>query len=202
MLCLPSLWYDKGKDVFYSGITGRTSKFGDAPQPPPLSLWSFKPDGTGSGTWKDEIAAGLPTLIHLIRTVSGYVAAGGDAALVLSGRANSQTDLNITDDEILPGLIQFNMTTLEFTNSSAKGFTADGRGQLGQMHFVPSFGPQGLFLTLGGTNGTEHFGFDNIWVYEAVTRNWFNQTASGNIPEPRREFCVAGINSTEGTYEM
>ncbi|KAL8727103.1 MAG: hypothetical protein Q9166_006290 [cf. Caloplaca sp. 2 TL-2023] len=204
-LSYASLWYDETNDIFYSGTIGRVSYF-DSPDPPPLSLWSFKPDGTGSGTWKEEIPAGNPIWDNLTRTTYGYQASGGNTALVLGGVATSMTSPeteNIPRDTLQPGLVEFDMTTRQFTNSSAQGFNANGTGSQGQMHFVPSFGPNGLFLIMGGHNGSDHhYGFENIWVYEAVTHKWYNQTASGNVPAGRREFCVAGINSTDETYEI
>ncbi|KAI4175060.1 MAG: hypothetical protein LQ346_008132, partial [Caloplaca aetnensis] len=202
-LSYPLFWYDEAQGVYYSGITGTVSKFGDAPELPPLSLWSFKPDGD-SGSWKEEIAGGDPVWNNLTRSAFGYAAAGGNVGLMLGGIATEGMRFReVSGDILLPGLIEFDMTTHEFKNSSAEGnFTADGTGQRGQMHFVPFFGPQGLFFTMGGDNDAGLFGFDNIWVYEAASHKWFNQTATGNLPRPRSEFCVAGINSTEGTYEI
>ncbi|KAL8754513.1 MAG: hypothetical protein Q9184_005090 [Pyrenodesmia sp. 2 TL-2023] len=202
-LSYPSFWYNEAQDVFYSGITGTVSRFGDSPEPPPLSLWSFKPDGA-TGSWKEEIAAGDPVWNNVTRSAFGYLAAGGDTGLMLGGIAtDGMRSREISGDILLPGLTEFNMTTLEFKNSSTKGlFTADGTGERGQMHFVPSFGSQGLFFTMGGGNAGGLFGFDNIWVYEAGSQRWFNQTAAGNLPQPRSEFCIAGINSTEETYEI
>ncbi|KAL8915869.1 MAG: hypothetical protein Q9208_008816 [Pyrenodesmia sp. 3 TL-2023] len=199
-LSMPSLWYDENKDLFYTGF-GNMSETENAPEPPPLSLWSFRPDGTGSGSWREEISAGDPTIDNLSRLVServrGSAAVGGNIALVLGGVQESS-------DRLSPGLLEFNMTTLEFTNSSATGFNAKGTVREGRMHFVPSFGPQGIFLAMGGSNNDTYdfFDFGNIAVYEAMTRKWYNQTTSGNIPEPRVAFCIAGINSTEGSYEM
>ncbi|KAL9003107.1 MAG: hypothetical protein Q9188_004000 [Gyalolechia gomerana] len=94
------------------------------------------------------------------------------------------------------------MTTQEFTNSSATGFTAHGTGLDGRMHYVPSFGPEGVFLIMGGIDNGTLFDFENICVYEAVTNKFYNQTAGGNPPAGRIDFCLAGINSTEGTYEI
>ncbi|KAL8753887.1 MAG: hypothetical protein Q9184_005286 [Pyrenodesmia sp. 2 TL-2023] len=205
-LITSSFWYHENKDIFYTGITGEVSDFGDAPEPPPLSLWSFKPDGTGSGSWKEEISADDPAIDGLLRSVSGSEAVGGNIALVLGGVINGVSDQETSDgpSRLSPGLLEFDMTSLNFTNSSATGFNANGTVRAGQMHFVPSFGPQGIFLAMGGnSNYTDDLiGFDDIAVYEASTRKWYNQTVSGNIPEPRRAFCVAGINSTEGSYEM
>ncbi|KAL8686007.1 MAG: hypothetical protein Q9218_007409 [Villophora microphyllina] len=206
LLSSSNLWYDAGRGVLYSGFAGTTSFFGDSPKPPPLSLWSFKPDGLGGGTWAEEIPANDARLNNLTRPVDGYMASGGGKGLVFGGLANYMTTPQIndsTDDVTLSGLVQFDFTTKKFTNSSAKAF--NGGGTRGQMHYVPSFGPDGLFVAMGGVNQStnQQFGFDKIWVYDTKTSTWYNQTTYGNnIPESRREFCTAGVNSTNGTYEM
>ncbi|KAL8643154.1 MAG: hypothetical protein Q9228_000216 [Teloschistes exilis] len=205
LLSSPSFWYDAGRDVFYSGFAGRVSPWGDRPSTPPLSLWSFKPDGLGGGTWTEEIADNDPIWKNLTRPFDGYLASGGDKALVFGGAANRDTDPNLSkiiNQISLPGLVEFDFTTKKFTNSSTKIF--GGEATSGQMHYVPSFGPDGVFLTMGGVNQTDNqnFDFDKIWVYDTKTHRSYNQTTTGNIPEPRREFCIAGVNSTDGTYEI
>lgn len=201
------MWWDEEEKLFYSGATGRTSYF-ETPDPPPLSLWSFKPDGIGSGTWAEVIPAGDAAWENLTRTTYGYQASDGNTALVLGGVTTSKTSPETQDysrDLLQPGLLEFDMRTRRFTNSSAKSFNADGTGVQGQMQFVPSFGPNGLFLILGGDNASGHtikYSFAEVKLYDAATHRWYNQTATGNVPRGRQEFCVAGVNSTEGTYEM
>ena len=202
-LCVTSLWYDETKEMFYSGMSGGASKFGNAPAPLPLALWSFKPDGTGSGSWNERITPEDSRLRGLNRSVNGYTASGGDIALIMSGVITSLSSLGTSDSVVVPGLVEFNMITQEFSNSTLAGFTVNGTGSAGQMHFVSSFGPQGVFLAMGGADGNLGlFTFDNVWIYESTTHKLYNQTTTGNIPEGRMDFCVAGINSTEGTYEM
>ncbi|KAL8738474.1 MAG: hypothetical protein Q9181_000730 [Wetmoreana brouardii] len=166
-LSVTSLWYDEDNNIFYTGFTGRASDFGDSPETPPLSLWSFRPDGTGSGSWKEEIGTADPAWNHLTRPCSGYTAAGSHRALVLGGVAQNQ---------LLPGIVHFDMTTKEFANKTATGFNPGGSAVSGQMQYVPSFGPNGLFLLMGGSLGgdeTTNIRFDNIWVYDAETNQCF-----------------------------
>ncbi|KAL8911789.1 MAG: hypothetical protein Q9172_007613 [Xanthocarpia lactea] len=196
------MWWDERDKLFYSGAIGRTPLF-DTLDPPPLSLWSFKPDGTGSGTWAEVIPAGDAAWENLTRTTFGYQASDGNTALVLGGMATYATGPEISQDTLQPGLLQFDMRTRRFTNSSATSFNTNGTGRHGEMHFVPSFGPNGLFLILGGENSLESkYSLAEINLYDAATHRWYNQTASGNVPRGRQEFCVAGVNSTEGTYEI
>lgn len=209
-LMYPSLWYDKQADLLYSGFTGRASSFGDAPKPPPFSLWSFKPDGTGSGSWNEVIDSGSPVWDSVTRPCEPMMAFGSDSAYVLGGVENSQTALaaaSLEHDIPIPGLIQFNMTTKKFSNSTAGGYSFNGTAEKGAMHYVPSFGPDGLFFVLGGddfwhSDAESLTDFDTISIYDPSSQRWFNQTTTGNIPQPRKEFCVAGIESNNGTYEM
>ncbi|KAL8850831.1 MAG: hypothetical protein Q9221_004245 [Calogaya cf. arnoldii] len=199
LLSESSLWYDDDDDVFYSGFTGRSSLFGDGPDPPPNSLWSFKPDGTGSGSWKVEISPHDGKWNRRTRTTGGYVASGGGSALVLGGILNRWTaseTMDVEDDFRMPGLVEFNMTMKSFYNSSAANFNAQEIGGRGAMHYVPSFGPNGLFMIMGGTDFSDlnqNIGFDNIWVYETLENHWYKQTATGAIPRGRRNFCLAGV---------
>ena len=209
MLSSPAFAYDEQNDIFYSGFAGRVSSYGNAPNATPLALWSFKPDGTGSGTWKEEIGNDDPAFNHLLRPFKGYQAYGGNSALVLGGISNFQSDEkteDVGDDIPLPGLLTLDMTTKTFTNTSARSFNGMGDGVRGQMHYVPSFGPNGLFMIMGGSNipeGTDNLiDFSNIVVYDSVTDRWYNQTATGNVPEAREDFCLTGLNSTNQTYEM
>ena len=183
-------------------MTGRVSKFGDSPSPPPPSLWYFKPDGAGSGSWNEKLVATDARLSDLKRSDGAYVASGGSTALMLGGQVTDQTDPETTNTYQIPGIVEFNMTTQEFTNSSLAGFTFNGTGIFGRMHYVPSFGPEGLFLIMGGLDNGTLFNFTNIWVYEAVSKKLYRQTATGNPPDGRVDFCLAGINSTEESYEM
>lgn len=191
----------------YSGLTGRKSKWGDDPSVPDLSLWSFKPDGLGTGSWNEEIAAADSRLNNLVRSDSAYIASGGNVGLALAGRVTDLTDpgAETFENYHIPGIVRFNITTQKISNSTSIGFASNGTGHSGRMHYVPSFGPEGVFLIMGGApflDSDTTFDLDNIWVYEAVTDKFYRQNATGNFPEGRVDFCLAGINSTEETYEM
>ena len=127
---------------------------------------------------------------------------------MLSGAENFQTSPRARDatEEIpVPGLVKFDFATKSFTNSSFGLPNAKGLVVAGQMNYIPSFGPNGLFLAMGGENQTsknDNMAFDEIWIYDEMSDSWYNQMTSGNVPIPRREFCTAGVNSTNGTYEM
>ena len=73
------------------------------------------------------------------------------------------------------------------------------------MHFVPNFGPKGMLLVLGGvtTDGTFGFpSFDTIPVFDLDSKQWYNQSTSGEAPAGRGEHCVAVKASVNQSYEI
>ncbi len=191
----PSLWYDKQKDVLYTGYAGGPSNVAGQSESP-MYVWLFKPDHTGSGNWSGVIGSDDPIWNTLTRSNNCLISYGSDSAYILGGTDPTNRDT------LLPGLVQFNFTTRSFSNSSASGYTFNGTVASGSMHYVPFYGPQGLFVIMGGENQIDLKDFNVISVYDPSSRQWFNQTTTGYTPEPRREFCTAGIASTNGTYEV
>ena len=103
-------------------------------------------------------------------------------------------------------MIHLNMSSRTITNISNPVYSiASGAVDNGQMLYVPSFGPQGIYVAMGGDNVQNISGpisFDTVAVFDPAKQEWFNQTTTGSPPSARVEFCTAGINSTNGTYEM
>ena len=136
------------------------------------------------------------------------MASGSDSAFLLGGTEDflttPETAAKVSGEVALPGLVQFNMTTKTFSNSSADGYQVNGTAERGVMHYVPSFGPNGLFLVMGGDYivPTNLQDFVRISIFDPESKRWYQQATTGNIPKARVEFCTAGLNSTNGTYEM
>ncbi len=203
----PSFWYHEEEDLIYSGFSGWNSVYGDRPRLPPLSLWTFKPDGTGTGVWNEVMDSSSPAWGSLTRPSLPLTAYGSNTALVLGG-TNKPFDYP-SPQNLLGGMIQFHMESRSFTNSSAYCCNATSGVERGAMHYVSSFGPEGLFVVMGGQNGISEKGgfaglieFGTVSVFDPVKQEWWNQTTTGSEPTPRIQFCTAGINSTNGTYEM
>ena len=192
----PSLWYDKKNDVLYTGYAGEPSYVAANRPIPPSSLWAFKPDHTGSGSWSKVIGSDDSVWSSIKHSNNGLMAYGPDNAFVLGGSDP------FNNNALLPGLVQFNFAKRSWSNSSASGYNTNGTVESGALHYVPTFGPGGLLVVLGGENLTDLNDFGKISVYDPISQKWFNQTTTGNTPEPRKEFCTAGIASTDGTYEM
>ena len=156
------------------------------------------------------IDSGSTVWDSITRPCQPMMAFGSGSAYSLGGFESSQTALstaNLDQNLPVPGLMQFNMKTQKFLNSTAGGYSFNGTAEKGAMHYVPSFGPDGLFIVMGGDDcwhtDPEHLtDLETISIYDPSSEQWFNQTTTGNIPQPRKEFCLAGIESNNATYEM
>lgn len=191
-----ALWYHQSENLIYSSFSGAVAAVGGADTTPPLTFWAFKPDKTGGGTFDTIFDSDSSTWAtsDLTRPYFALQASGPDKALILGG-------LDEARSMELPGLVQFDMNTRSFTNRSSASI-----GQpvfSGQMQYVPSFGPDGIFLAFGGESKEQGLAsFDMVPVFDPAAQTWYNQTTSGNTPKGRRDFCVAGIASTNDTYEI
>ena len=171
-----------------------------------MSLWTFKSDRAGSGTWNEVIDTNSPVWDSLTRPHYPLQAYGSNKAWILGG----DTWLNPSWKPLGENLIEFDMEARTFKNSSVQCCKADKGIVAGSMHFVTSFGPQGLIVALGGDSGVHVLDsssynvldFVTVSVFDPARQEWWNQTTTGSAPSPRWDFCTAGINSTNGTYEM
>ncbi|KAL1797411.1 hypothetical protein ACET3X_004017 [Alternaria dauci] len=86
------------------------------------------------------------------------------------------------------GLIRFDMSTGDLQNMT--GPDAIGRAE-GQLLFLP-VSDSGVLIYFGGIEDSYRNGsFDaTIHIYDMASSKWYTQTASGDIPETRRQFCA------------
>jgi hypothetical protein len=86
----------------------------------------------------------------------------------------------------------------------------NGTAELGELHYSPAFGPDGIFAILGRdispldnyTPGMNLQSFDQITIYDPSWGELYNQTTTGNPTQPQAQFCTAGIASSNGTYDI
>lgn len=196
-----SLWYDESTQLLYTGYTGTSSSFDvdSRPLPPPESIWTFRPDNLGGGTWNLTISSSASVWNSIKRMNRGYEACGNGSAYVLDG-----TDTLRGNNTLYSGMIKFDMSSEVFSNiSSDTGATSPSGTPSwnGAMQYVPSFGPDGVFVVMGGgSDGLIDFGY--VEVYDPASGLWYNQTTTGSKPSPRVEFCTAGAASANDTYEI
>ena len=133
------------------------------------------------------------------------MAFGSDSAWVLGGVISEWT----APKTLIPGMVQFDMASRSFSNSSVQCCNATRSIYKGALQYVPSFGPEGIYIAMGGQNGLGNkeasaglIDFGTVSVFDPAKQEWWNQTTTGDEPSPRVEFCTAGISSTNTTYEM
>lgn len=85
ILVSSSLWYSQKNNLLYTGYTGRTSFYGGPLKDFPIQQWSFKPDGSGAGTWAET--ANNPGNFHISRPFVPLQAYGGEIAILLGTSA-------------------------------------------------------------------------------------------------------------------
>ena len=180
----------------------------------PLELfWAFMPDLAG-GTWKsiDQYDSVWDTFT---RPAYGLTTSGAPGGFNLGGYSDSHTSqkTNIADFVSVPGLQFFNFTSQKWSNNSALGYQTTGTAMHGGMVYVPTWGPAGLVVVLGGqtadsllafNDGRQYVPLSNISLFDPDGQVWFHQKAIGDVPDQRDRFCVAGVrggdNSTFGQH--
>jgi hypothetical protein len=217
----PTLWYNIRRNELLQGFGGSVSplKNGSASaSSSAFSLWKLKPDDLRrNGTWTQERAPGHAALAGFTRPVGGLTTSGDGVAYLLGGYASSESGPSTLLDQEgagggtpLPGLIWFDLSPRAAFNYSARKYYGTGSAQRGQMVRVPGIGAQGVYVMLGGDSaplanyvpGQSLVSFANITVYDRNTQRWYWQTASGDVPRPRMDFCADGAYSTNKTFEM
>ncbi|KAK4979451.1 hypothetical protein LTR28_004571 [Elasticomyces elasticus] len=209
-----SLWLDAQEPALYSfgGEVSWWATWPNVTQPTVPKLWKFVPNNTGGGKWSDQ-TSNTSEFYGLNQPVGGVHAFGGDAGYYLGGYLDVGTWPAITANWILipqPGLIIYNFTTNRWQNITAHGYSIYGTAHYGGAEFVPIFGPQGVLIALGGwTSNPVSLDYsasvtpmERIAIFEPRSQTWYNQTATGTIPEPRSQFCTVGVPEDNGTYEV
>lgn len=155
----PSLWYYQAEDFLYTGFTGYNSKFGSQLFHP-LSLWSFKPDGTGNGVRDQVIGPNSSVWEPLTPPAAALMVYSPNTALILGG--DREIHEPVSPQTLMSGVVQYGLVSQSFANCSAQCCNATGGIERGAMQYVPSLGPEGLFIAMGGFNGLTYNTTDGL----------------------------------------
>jgi len=184
--------------VLYAGYTGEAATNQNGSNLPDLSLWALKPDNAGSGTWTQATDANnVSAWSSLVYTSGGMQGYDANSAYVLGGVADES-------GVWVPGMVEFDMRTRNFTNHSTSSSTVSDLNGInkGALQYVPSFGPQGIYVAMGGWTRSASGFFSTVHVYDPAQQAWYKQPTAGTYPSGRVEICTAGVNSTNGTFEI
>ena len=207
----PLLWYNaENHNVYewggwtYDGNTGQNEDL----------TWTFSPDGRGGAVWTPFPAPtveGNPLTASFgastVTASTGFYALGG--TLIPPVINGSELPPNIS----MQGLVSTDFSTNTWANASSADFFPSGYSDLGDACFVPNFGQEGLLVFLGGdTPPNETYQYQaeaaladmaTIPIYDIHGGNWYNQTATGDVPSGRTGFCAIGAPAGDNSsFEM
>lgn len=203
-----AIWTDQEAGHFYvwggKWIRGRNMTDNE--------LWKFTPDGNGGGSWSTEAPANSELFDGLHQSEFGSFTNTNDTGFYIGGLASGWTEYHRARNQVLPGMVAFNMKTKTWHNGTTS-FSPFDTLIAGSAHYVPNFGPNGLVMVLGGISSSlvgdpnwataPPFDFQNLTFFDPQTKRKYSQMATGDIPLfPRVSSCVAGFQNSEGGYEM
>lgn len=191
------MWYDGKADTVFSG--GGWSYYSS----PDYSLWSFQPDGEGGASWHEPSGNAQ----EYTPTFGSAFTANNDTFYSLGGANSNDVPTTVV------GLATFAFDTDSWNTESSAGASQSSNSVFAEAVFMPNFGERGLIAFLGGESprnstyayetGTDMVDMSNITIYDTRTQAWYHQTATGDIPPIRSEFCAVGnAPSDNATFEI
>lgn len=212
----PLLYYDAVHDVVYrwagwpydQSLLGPDQNFPEGDDFP-TTLWSFEA-GSNTIDWKQganvstnasSSVSNGPFAAAVAYSNSTYFSLGGNIGLA-----------NVRNMTVLPGLVTQDFETQTWSNASFELYAQTQFRTQARAVFVSIFGTEGYLVVVGGENpvtetswyatGYAMADMADITLYDVGTGVWYRQTATGDVPPPRSEFCVAGAASSAGTFEL
>ncbi|KAM0276761.1 hypothetical protein ACHAQH_006410 [Verticillium albo-atrum] len=199
-----AMFTDASSNSFY--IWGGHTSWGAAV--PKKEVWRFTADGSGGGDWTTHIPANPDTFDELKRPEGGVFCNTPDSAFHFGGIATRSTDVRYSG--ALPGFVQVNFTTQTWTNHTEGPWSAYSTIYAAAAEYIPTFGPNGLVMLLGGetrelggsSGNRGYLSFQNLTFMDPATREFRYQRTTGNAPSGRFYHCSVGVEGKNGTYEI
>ncbi|KAI9733273.1 MAG: hypothetical protein M1834_003357 [Cirrosporium novae-zelandiae] len=216
------LWWDKANKTFYQyGGEKVDIQYVDYPDPQ-LNIWTLTPDGQGGGEWKEAIDSQSSVWDNITRPNGGLhdIDESTGIGYYLAGFVSNWTSyqwhgIKNWEPMPIPGLVIFDTHTQTFQNKSSAEFSEYGYAMHGTMEVIPTFGDKGILVMFGGDDGRNAGTFaeyeqgqtmrdmSNITVYDIANNAWYTQTATGDVPVSRVDFCtVAASDPDSPSYEI
>lgn len=175
-------------------------------------MWAFTPDEKGASSWKEVLGPtgtnAFPSDIK--RSFLGGYCTDERYGYYVGGYRNARSTPSLETDfaVISRGLLKFDFGNLTITNTYDGNFARSQSFEFnagsGKLVNVPTYGAGGILILLSEGDPNTVVSFNNITIYDKIEQRWYSQLASGDIPEPRSDFCIVGIQSTigSGNFEM
>ncbi|KAF2493487.1 hypothetical protein BU16DRAFT_81154 [Lophium mytilinum] len=210
------------KEVYAFGGTtfmGNTSFLGYvAPDASTYPLWTYAYDSSDFRWGQNDI--GQPW-----KPNHGAAAEAIDQGLgfYLNGQIDKGTDSstkNFGNDSTLPldGMLIIDLANATSNNISTAAISGDGPRVGGGLQYIADVGEKGILVAIGGqlspqnvststsTNGhllsldtVDVFDISSYVDHPETNGTWYNQTTTGEIPEPRIDFCVVAASALDNS---
>ena len=212
-----SLWYDEVNECLYS--FGGEQSYLDI-QPKDLAVWRLQLDGKGGGTWTQNTTSHDPPFAQgLTRPFGGASTFTSNTGFYLGGYSSDHSSPATQDLQNFistPGIVSYNFEDHTWANTTT-GLTSlspTGSFQWGGLEPIP-FGPNGLLAIFGGETsnsdgvyypGAHERPMDTVTLLDPITKIWYQQNLTGDIPSVRNRFCSVAatdhtpLKGTNGTH--
>ncbi|KAK1961564.1 hypothetical protein LY78DRAFT_588434, partial [Colletotrichum sublineola] len=180
------------------------------PAPQQTLVGKFVADGNGGGSWSTEFESESDHkgLAALPRSHGGAVASTPDAGFYFGGISEYTTNQRWND--WISGYFQFDFKSRQktWTNYTDSPYSPSRTRYAATAHYVPTLGPNGMIMIMGGneldagSGGDSALSMETLWFLDPVTHEWYSQKTIGRPPSRRRWSCTVGTHSPNGTYEI
>ncbi len=188
------LWSDEVNKCFYQfggEFTNGT--------PTEFSMWNYD---VLSNSWNqtNKQTSGTSTVERTSFGAGAHIEGLG-LGFYLGGWMNNRTTLDWSGPGVATAdLVRFDYNTGVLSNTSGPSDNV-GRAE-GQMVYLP-VSDSGLLVYFGGIEDPQQNGtslaanMSKIHIYDVASSKWYTQTATGNVPEARRQFCAGATWSDD-----
>lgn len=191
---------DSRAKAFYvwGGITSWS-----APLRPP-TLWRF--DAASDGKWDDtRRSSNNEVFVEIKRAQNPAYASTPDAGFIFGGTSVAGSSPDPSGNR--RGYISFEFATRTWEEHAEAPYSDDGTIWGGSATYVPGFGPNGLVFVMGGMHSrgeqpAKYIDFGTLHFLDPVTRKWYSQATTGDVPGERHQHCVGGAAGANGTFDM
>lgn len=163
-----NLWYHEAENVFYTGLTGGPPTFDEGQKATGPQLWTVTPDGDGGATWNEIMPTNdTSAWASVKRMYAAQTAYGGDNVWAVGGKD--------VGEAALQGMIGFDMNARALTNHTDRSIPGVKLGlKQGAMQYVPSFGPQGIFIVMRGNiaGSDAEISLDTVYIFDPAQGDW------------------------------
>ncbi|KAH6855347.1 hypothetical protein B0I37DRAFT_300406 [Chaetomium sp. MPI-CAGE-AT-0009] len=206
-----AIWADREAGAFY--VWG--GKWIGGQNMTENELWKFTADGNGGGTWAVEPPANPSLFESLEQYEWGAFTNTGTTGFSIGGLASGWTKKHRGHNQVIPGMVAFNMDTKIWQNGTT-AFSPTDTLVSASAEYIPTFGPNGLVMLFGGlsfphdTKSTSEdwqnaasYNLRNLTFFDPETKDVYWQMTTGSVPaNPRSELCVTGFETSDGGYDI